>query len=368
MKTIAGLLVFVILLFGACSAPAGIPTETPEPSPVPEATTGLPPEAGAEENGGASPPATVVPEPEPVKEDTAICKGFFMAGLPFTDDAQSMGQVERLKEANANLVSIAPTVMIDPNGNVEYKRAHFHPTDEDFEERLRYLIQRYHDAGIMVSMVIEVDYVQQLNQNPSAPGSIPASKAGQAGFLDRYNLMVVTLAQLAQNNGVEYFAPMNEPDRKLGAQVASEWGQQILPLIKDVYNGKVTFKGDFETLCGDGIDFTGYEVLGFSSSPQTTNTDTYRSQVKERINKVLEWAERDGVPQVMATELGAWAFQTSFSEQDITNAHEIVFAEGNGKIQGFIVLDPMQGMPGTEQALYGSNTFETVKNWFSILE
>jgi hypothetical protein len=257
--------------------------------------------------------------------------------------------------------------MIDLTGKVAYKRTYFNPTNEDFEMRLQALIQRYHEAGIMVSLVVEVDYVAQLNQNMNEPGAIPASKAAQTGFLDQYNLMVVSLAQFASDNGVEHFAPMNEPDRKLGAAVASEWGQQILPLVKGVYDGKVVFKGDFETPCGDGMDFTGYDVLGFSSSPQAPDVEIYRGQVKTRIDNALAWAGRDGVPAVMATEFGVWAFQGGFSEQHIASAHGVVFTEGDGRIQGFIVLDPMQGHPGAERALYGSGTFETVKSWFGKL-
>lgn len=369
MKKLVGLLIITLLL-GACAAPAEIPAETPEPAPP--VTSEPSPETGGETGGGdvpaPTPTLTPTPTPEPEPAGRVVCKGFFMAGLPFTDDAQSMGQVARLQEAGANLVSIAPTVMIDPSGKVEYKRTYLNPTNEDFEARLQALVQRYHDAGIMVSLVVEVDYVSQLNQNMNEPGAIPASKAAQAGFLDQYNVMVVSLAQFAEDNGVEYLAPMNEPDRKLGAAAASVWGQQILPLVKSVYDGKVVFKGDFETACGAGMDFTGYDVLGFSSSPQVPDPEVYRGQVKARIDNALAWAGRDGVPDIMATEFGVWVFQGGFSEQDIASAHEIVFAEGDGRIQGFIVLDPMQGRSGGERALYGSGTFETVKNWFGKLK
>ena len=88
--------------------------------------------------------------------------------------------------------------------------------------------------------------------------------------VEAWNSRVVELAKLAQEHEVELFAPMNEPEVLFGPSASATWGQEILPKIKEVYRGKIIWKGgapgDIEPDPGNPnlTNFSGYDYLGFT--------------------------------------------------------------------------------------------------------
>ncbi|MFH1211201.1 MAG: hypothetical protein V1645_04790 [archaeon] len=295
----------------------------------------------------------------PPTGDVSIYKGFWMPAMGFDDSQQSMSGVTALKDAGANIVAIGPNVKINSVGDVKMDA----PLDF-LDRRLSELTKRYYSDGIRVCLVIETLYVDDFSEQTPAggPTAFPEDIASKPGFLDKYNLMVVDVAKLAEKYHVEIFSPMNEPDMKLGGKVASDWGQQVLPLVRKNYSGKVLWKSTPSADRYD-INFKGYDIIGIDISPGggPQSLQTYPQYVGGILDSILSSAERDNVPDVMFTEFGVWGGALSLSEDDKAVAHRIVFEQGKGKVKGFFVLDPP---PDLDRSLKGTKTYDEVKLWF----
>lgn len=76
---------------------------------------------------------------------------------------------------------------------------------------VRSLIKEYHLNNIPVFLTIE----PQMGRGE--PGLIPESVSRNDEFISRYDSCLEKVIALAEEEKVEYFAPMNEPNRKLGS-------------------------------------------------------------------------------------------------------------------------------------------------------
>jgi len=191
--------------------------------------------------------------------------------------------------------------------------------------------------------------------------------------LEDLNSKIIDLAKLAEEYGVEFFSPLNEPDCIFWENTA-RWGQEILPRIREVYHGEIIWKGaifcfidimrpppDAEASEQSGewpTDFSGYDYIGFSMSPRAGMTlEEYPQFVDNVLNATLAWAERDNCKGVMVTEFGTWEWEPWHSEEDVARPHEIVLERGENKVVGFFVLDFLGS--GT-----GGKTGEVIRRWY----
>ncbi|MDD5072095.1 MAG: hypothetical protein PHQ42_05190, partial [Patescibacteria group bacterium] len=276
----------------------------------------------------------------------------------------SMSDPEDLKDAGANIASIAPNVKINSRGEVKF--------DAPFsyvEQSMDYWARTYYENDIRISLVIELFYQDEFIDGQSGePKPIPRDIASKPGFLDEYNKIVVDVAKLAEKYQVEMFSPMNEPDLKLGEATASVWGQNILPEVKKYYNGKILWKAAGSDAKTAVVDFSGYDIIGFDPTPgggdPAASLASYHIQLQEMIALAKARAVKYDVPEVMITEFGVWGGALAFSEEDKMLAHRIVFEEGQGKVSGFIALDPP---PDLDRGLKGTLSLEEIKKWFGKL-
>jgi hypothetical protein len=304
--------------------------------------------------------------PEPPSGKVSVYKGFWMpASFYYDHKGQSMSDAKDLVAAGANIASIAPNIRINAKGEVKFDA----PFDY-MEQALAYWAKNYYEKGIRISLVIEVSYQDDLNLRPNkAPEGVPHDIASRPGFLDKYNKIVIETAKLAEKYHVEMFSPMNEPDLKLGDVTASSWGQGILPEIKKYYHGKILWKAAGSDGKQAVIDFSGYDILGFDPTPGGGgNPETVLAQYHTQLRKMIELAKarakKYNVPEVMITEFGVWGGALSFNEENKMLAHRIVFEEGEGKVSGFIALDPPSDL---DRGLLGTLSLEEITKWFKKL-
>lgn len=303
--------------------------------------------------------------PEPPSGKVSLYKGFWMpCGFYYNYKCQSMSDPKDLKDAGANIASIAPNVKINSRGEVKFEA----PFDY-VEQSLAYWAKKYYENGIRISLVIEVTYQDEFTSEPSGePQPIPRDIASHSGFLTEYNKIVVKIAKLAEKYKVEMFSPMNEPDLKLGEETANKWAQEILPVVKENYSGKVLWKAAGGALDKYDTNFKDYDIIGFDPSPGGGSFEQSMATYRQALNNLLTIAQsravRDNVPEIMVTEFGVWGGAVSFIEEQKVLAHRAVFEAAQGKVSGFIALDPP---PDLDRGLKGTLSLEEIKKWFKEL-
>jgi hypothetical protein len=220
-------------------------------------------------------------------------------------------------------------------------------------------VEAYRGQGLAVGVALEPINVETQGE----PGPVPPEVRGV--FLAGLGDVVQRVAVVLEETNAEVFAPLNEIDYKLGVEAASEWGQEILPLIRSSFSGRVLWKGSLFEHVGAGappdIDFTGYDIVGFSLFP-FSGIARYPAMASETIASVRSWASEDGVSEVWAAEFGSY-MPVPISRQDEPDAIRIVFDEGSETLGGFFILDPSRGF-GTP--LRGSDLEAVVLEQFTL--
>lgn len=316
---------------------------------------------GQQNQGRPFIPANV---PEAPKERITAYKGFWMPCAFIEDSCQALNDPKLIKATGANIIGIAPNIKINSRGEISSFPMDF------IEKRISDYALRYYPEGIRIFISPTLDFTEDLNSRSGGePRSLPEESAAKPGFMNKYNLVIEEMAKLAEKYHIEMFSPMNEPDMQLGMTISSSWAQDILPKIRKNYHGKVLWKAGMGDKVGTGVTFNGYDVLGLDFSapggPETASLASYKDMVKRITNQGLTWIKRDGVKEIIFSEFGAWGGAIKYSEDGKVIAHRIVFEEGQGKINGFIVLDPPPDLG--DRSLKGSRTLNEISAWFKIL-
>jgi hypothetical protein len=202
------------------------------------------------------------------------------------------------------------------------------------------------------------------------PGSIPSSIMNKV--LENYELVVIDLAKIAEEEGADVFAPMAEPDLKMGSVTkASKWSQDMLPKIKEVYSGKLLWRGDFHNAYESSskqVDFTGFDIIGFTTLPGGPDAANIPNVIAGNIDVLTKWAEEDGVNEVWISEFGI-SVDSPQSEADKAKSYQEMFEASAGKLDGYLLTDipyagpgKQVGWPGTP--LKGSTMEPVVEEWF----
>jgi hypothetical protein len=300
------------------------------------------------------------PEEEHERIYPETIRGFWMPGLAGYDGKQrhSVSEPETIKEFHANLVAFAALLHYDLEGEIDIPRF-----EQQFPQ-VRSLIKEYHLNNISVFLTIEL-LGPEMGQ--FGPGSIPASVSGSEAFISQYDRCLEKLVVLAEEEKVEYFAPMNEPDWKLGSEVVDGWSGRMLQIVQKGFTGKIVYKGSLSQALGRGekFDFSGYGYVGLTSGPFGGNLESYCQAVVERFPTFIEWSREDKF-EPMVTEFGVSGLEQNTAEEKQAEALAIVFEEGikNG-IRTYIVSD----LPEEYRTKIKGTALEpTVKEYFLRLE
>ncbi|MBI4168206.1 MAG: hypothetical protein HY515_04590 [Candidatus Aenigmarchaeota archaeon] len=263
---------------------------------------------------------------------------------------QSLENRNDLVGLGANTVAFGVEIPYQADGSIKASDM------EKYASTARRLIRYYKEAGLAILL---------------SPSPVPHNLEGEPGpvpenirteVLKSYEQFVVKLAKIAEEENVEIFSPMNEPDYKVGTELSSTWGQKILPKVRAVYTGKVMWKGALGLAEKKSINFTGYDILGFTSFPYG-GIEGYKERVGSIISAMNNWAEEDGVGMVFASEFGTYK-PVQISKADEPKSIQYVFDKGEGRLDGFFVLDPPRGF-GTP--IKGSALEQVVKENFEKL-
>ena len=311
----------------------------------------------------------VVPAPSTVVQ---VYKGIWTPALLSENTKKLASDMQKLKGLGMNTVFFqgAPPQVehcfegVPPDSKLVKKMKGIIPIEK---ELMISNIQTAHKNGLKVALTMSK--------------CMPKSKEIS---LKAWNSRVIELAKLAEEHEVEFFAPMNEPEVLFGPSASAEWGQKILPKIKEVYSGKIIWKGgavgDIHPDPGqpDQTNFSGYDYIGFTlglASNAGMTMEDFSQQVDHSLDTIIGFAQRDDCEGVMITEFygllpGAWE-RNSWSEEKEARAHEIVLEKGKGKVDGFFALDFMElsffgeDIPGLPGPKISSKTQEVIKKYFT---
>lgn len=257
LSTVLGILIVSVLLPWACTPEAEpAPTPTPAPTSVPAPTPAA---------VDTPTPTTPSLEEEYERNYPGIIRGFWMpalAGRPMGGgQSHSVAEPETMKGFHANLAAFAAPLPYNEQGDIDVHR---------FESSLslvRGLIREYHVSNISVFLTIE----PQMGRGE--PGQIPESVSSNGEFISGYDSCLEKLVALAEEEKVEYLAPMNEPDYKLGSEITDAWSERMLRIVQGSFTGKIVYKGALFTGSWEGRkpDFSGYSYVGLSCSPWSSN-------------------------------------------------------------------------------------------------
>lgn len=320
---------------------------------------------GGPQDFGGPPPGSAYkrwsgPIPTPPQGEVAIYKGFWSPPVIYLRGSSPFSDANKVKEMGANLVSLGPHFLVDENGDIGFPRDF--QTIEDLDARIGELASIYYPKGIRIHLVLSTNYVETITKDAGGePKSFSRELAAQKGFLDKYNKVVEEMAKIAQKYQVEMFSPLNEPDGTLGVETAYTWNEEILPIIRKHYQGNLCYKGDLHNGEGERLSFKGYDMLGYMPSPPANDSDVeFRRLVAQTTANAIKWAKRDGVPKVMVAEFGAWKGM-NLTDEDALARYKILFEEGQGKIDGFAVIDPPEDQPNYMKGL----VLEEIKMWYT---
>ena len=347
-RLLVGGLILILLVAGCAQPLAETPTPAPTPVPIPPTT-----------------PTPIVAPPSLEKEEyqrvyPETIRGFWIPALanhPIGGKrAHSVGEPETIKEFHANLVAFAALLQYNDQGEIDLTL---------FEKRLplvRSYIKEYHLNNISVFLTIEV--LGPERSQDGGPLSIPESVSRNDEFISGYDRCLEKVVSLAEEEKVEYFAPMNETDYKLGSEIGNVWSRRMLQIVQKGFTGKIVYKGSLSPVHWGGkqLDVSGYSYVGLTSAPFNGKLEEYRPSLRERLQTLIEWSREDNF-ELMITEFGVSGLGQDIPEEKKAEALTTVFEEGRKYgIKTYIVSDLRSAN------IKGTALEQTVKNYFLLLE
>lgn len=142
-------------------------------------------------------------------------KGIWMATPP--EQFRAYWDLDRIKEDEVNTISIGPFVTNHAMAIIQ-------------RPLIAHLVKKAHKKGLAVHIV------------PNCWGPWTDIHKAQPEKKDYMTKEAVYWAKFAQEYNVEYFSPSNEGDVLLWNEGGGKWAQEVLPDIRDVYDGEVVLK------------------------------------------------------------------------------------------------------------------------------
>jgi len=268
--------------------------------------------------------------------------------------------VKEAKKMGANWVQLVLWVLVTDDGElIESLRSISNPSDyssledlreqsEKTEEVMRSLIQYFHTNGLKVYLIT---YHERLGAHHEYGRGL---KIDVDEFLDRAAEIAVKWAKIAEESGVEMYAPRKELQAFVGNEKALEWDEKILPRIRKVYNGSLV-RGAFTIYSWDNTrkgvvisdilpdNMSGWDYLGVDFYGSYTETfDELEAMYAAFALKVLKFKSEHNLKGVVFEELGIphsgkelyWKNRSMSADEILDRIYQIYFEVGRN-IDGF---------------------------------
>ncbi len=309
--------------------------------------------------------------PEAPKGQIEFYKGITMGTsfYNYYEQYEFFENPKKLKDLGVNIFGFMVEFELNAKGEIRYP-VDF-PTIKDIDNRIGEIAETIYGQNIRLWILVQVNYKEQFSKDwGGEPRPIPRDIYTKPGIFNEYDKAVIEVAKLAQKYQVEMFAPVNEPDGALGSNgigsdqkiidLTQAWTDKLLAKTRQVYKGKIAYKGDLHDGQGEKLSFKGYDILGLMPRPTPTpnyNADEFRAAVRSNIANARRWAARDGVPQVMIAEFSSVGQSVPLDQAQ--EEHKIMFEEARN-LDGIFVNDP-----APFKGNYQAKIRELIKNWYT---
>jgi len=244
------------------------------------------------------------------------------------------GEIAELKSLNINCIRICPLYDPMPDGSFRLVES------EDF---YRNLIRKAHSSGWAVFL------------EPNAIG--PGFQSLDSRYFDDLLDIAIQWAKIAEEEKVEFYSPLNEPDVVL-AGLTNEWigkSKEVRPL----FSGYLVIK--FADLGPEDIgDIKGYDYVAFDVMWGDANYDELREHLKFAVEKGESLRDKYSLKGVIFGELGAE--KSMVDEETQTKIFETILDETWGKVDGYCFL----GWSDLEFSFRNNEgAKEVIREWYS---
>jgi hypothetical protein len=273
--------------------------------------------------------------------------------------------VKKIKDSGANWVEIVLWVLVTEDGEMipydesvpgfeivegemQYSMKEIRSRAPMIEEIMAARIKQFHDLGFKVFLCV---YHERLGAHHEYGKGM---KIDVEDFLERAEKIAVRWGEIAEDNGVEMYAPRKELQMFVGSR-AFEFDDRILQELRRVYHGNLV-RGSFQIYhwsrtggCvyqyeGMPPNLSGWDYLGVDFYGSDTDTfEDLAAMYARFVSKVREIKTRDNFKGVIFEELGVphtgtegyWNDNSLSGEEILDRVYRINFEGGADVIEGF---------------------------------
>jgi len=262
----------------------------------------------------------------------------------------------KMKEWGINILGISPTYCVKRE-KIELVRmgppVGLSP-EEEYIARIRYA----HENGLAVFLEL----------NTMTPWC-EIQVEDKDRFISRFLNESLKWARIAEEEQVELFSPLNEPNVILGKENAFEWAQKIIPEIKKVFKGEIVLK--LADMNNPG-NYSGYDYVAFDVYPGPL--EEWSSHVKEVMKEMKRYVKEYNLKGCFFGEVGAptqpdpYGFQeliagNMVSEEGQAQVFKIIFNQTWNESKGYFISGWSRN---PKEAYYiKPKAEEIIKSWYS---
>ncbi len=205
--------------------------------------------------------------------------------------------ISKAKNVGANFLLVRAFYSCTKEGNLI-------GNDEEAELYLQKAIKAAHDSGIQIFLT---PYIESSDFWPEKKCQLSS---------EEWTKVVLKWARFAEENNVELFAPGFEMAIIFSQETAKDWFKKILPQIREIYHGKITFAeipyGSQWNFLERNNVFSGYDCVGITIFPwkeyngeiDLRSFDDLAAHIEERAKILDNLAKKYGISCKIVATLG----------------------------------------------------------------
>jgi hypothetical protein len=215
----------------------------------------------------------------------------------------SFKDANEIKETGSNTAGIGLLLFINKKGELAFGEGKA-PELNQYLCAIGSALKQANESGLSTYLAI----IPQIMSGKKGVERSKLKGKQREVFLNELENILPLIAKFAERHAVNYFAPLSEPEKRVGTKLAVSWMAKVPKIIKPHFNGLLVwqsaddyYKGKFPKFEG-GYDLFGIIVLFSRSSVSEINE--YYSTRRSELAKLNKAIISSGIDRVFAAEFG----------------------------------------------------------------